>query len=256
MGLNWDLSSKNIRATRVNPLSGVVHSSDSVGASNLPSLFGGTDKFFSYGISTSNISVFLEALATRKRVDLRSRPRVLVMNHRTATIIVGQEIPYLSSQQATGGGVGPISTYEFKEVAVRLEVTPHVSDDKMVFMDIHPTVKSLIEYLPANNEPVLSTREAASNVAVRDGATVVIGGLVQRNITRTWNETPYIARIPLIGWLFRQKTSDDTKNELIFLLSPSILTPEMMQEMMNSSANMLAEPRPHAGESPASKPKW
>ena len=71
-------------------------------------------------------------------------------------IIVGQEIPYLSSTES--GTANPVNTYEFKEVAVRMEVTPHVSEDGRIFLDVHPQVKSLIGYQGDPPQPVLSTR--------------------------------------------------------------------------------------------------
>ena len=160
----------------------------------------------------------------------------------------------MSSVESTDGA--PIRTYEFKEVAVRLDVTPHVSEDRMVHLDVHPTVKSVIGFTDEPRQPILSTRETVTNVIVRDGYTLVIGGLLQRNMTKAWTETPYLARIPLIGLLFRQRSRSDTKNDLIFLLSPRIVTPDAMQEILKSKEGIAAEPPKHAGESEPGKPKW
>jgi type II secretory pathway component GspD/PulD (secretin) len=211
--------------------------------------------------------VFLTALAGRSRVDTRSSPRLLVVNHRKATIVAGEEVPYLTSIQSTGAL--PIQTYSFKEVAVHLEVTPHASEEGVIFLDVHPTVKNVIGYTGSPAQPVLSVREASTSVVMPDGTTLIIGGLLKRDINKNWQEVPFLARIPLIGWLFQQKAASDEKNDLIFLVNPRIVTPKLMTELakQNNAARLpedlnvqknvrYPEPPDHVGESPANKPKW
>jgi general secretion pathway protein D len=253
LGLRWSVVQKISKEGANSQVAGGADTLGTTIESTAPTL--GLDRAFTYGIVNANINVVLEALGTLKRVDLRSSPRVLVMNHRPASIIVGQEIPYLSSQQAVGGGESPIRTYEFKEVAVRLDVTPHISDDSStIWMDVHPSVKSVVGYTDAPKQPILSVREAVTNVAVGDGATLIIGGLVQRNISKTRSETPGIARIPLIGLLFQQHSTQDTQNDLLFLLSPRVVTPEMMRELIDSKESLFQELPPHKGEPKADQP--
>jgi len=253
LGFHWSTSNKIGGAGKINQATGK------------PGDFNGTmfttggpgpglDKFFSFGIVNSNISVVLEALATRHRVDLRTNPRILVMNHRTASVVAGQEIPYLSSIESTAAN--PIRTYDFKEVVVRLDVTPHIATDGMIFMDVHPSIKSVIGYTVDPRQPILSTREAATNVTVCDGSTLIIGGLVQRNIDLTFEEVPFLAHVPLIGWFFQHKAKNDTKNDLLFLLSPKIVSAEVMKQMLMENRSIIANPPRHSGESPASDPKW
>ena len=234
----------------------------------VPTFAGQSGNGFIFGISNQHVDVFLSALAARTRVDTRSNPRLLVVNHRKATIVAGEEIPYLTSIQSTGAL--PIQTYAFKEVAVHLEVTPHASDDGMIFMDVHPTVKNVIGYTGSPAQPVLSVREASTSVVMPDGTTLIIGGLLKRDINKAWQEVPFLARIPLLGWLFQQKAASDEKNDLVFLVNPRILTPKLMKELaqQNNNAEKLqqdqdiknnlrtAEPAEHSGESPADNPKW
>ena len=142
-------------------------------------------------------------------------------------------------------------------MATRLEVTPHIADDgKIIFMDVHPSSKNVIAIVEDTNQPVLSTREAITSVAVQDGSTLLIGGMVQRNRIKDWAEVPFLARIPLIGGLFRQKSHTDTKNDLVFLLSPRIVTPELMAAEVKEKAPILEPLPPHAGEWSPGKPKW
>jgi type IV pilus secretin PilQ/predicted competence protein len=233
----------------------------------VPTFTGQSGPGFVYGFSNQHLDVFLSALAARGRVDTRSNPRLLVVNHRRATIVAGEEVPYLTSIQSTGAL--PIQTYSFKEVAVHLEVTPHASEDGMIFMDVHPTVKNVIAYTGSPAQPVLSVREASTSVVMPDATTLIIGGLLKRNINKSWQEVPFLARIPLIGWLFQQKASSDEKDDLIFLVNPRIVTPKLIKELaQQNNAERLrqdldsrkslrnAEPPEHPGESPADKPKW
>ena len=233
----------------------------------VPTFAGQTGSGFTFGISNQHLDVFLSALAARTRVDTRSNPRLLVVNHRKATIVAGEEVPYLTSIQSTGAL--PIQTYSFKEVAVHLEVTPHASEDGMIFLDVHPTVKNVISFIGSPPQPVLSVREASTSVVMPDGTTLVIGGLLKRNISKQFQEVPFLSRIPLLGWLFQQKSFADEKNDLIFLVNPRILTSKLMKELAKqNNAEKLqeemdfrkslrnAEPPEHPGESPADNSKW
>ncbi|MGO8705861.1 MAG: type II secretion system protein GspD [Candidatus Brocadiia bacterium] len=233
----------------------------------VPTFSGQSGNGFIFGISNQHVDIFLTALAARSRVDTRSNPRLLVVNHRKATIVAGEEVPYLTSIQSTGAE--PIQTYSFKEVAVHLEVTPHASEDGMIFMDVHPTVKNVIGYTGSPAQPVLSVREASTSVVMPDATTLIIGGLLKRDVNKSWQEVPFLSRIPLIGWLFQQKAASDEKDDLIFLVNPRIVTPKLMKELarQNNAARLhddmdarkslrYAEPPEHSGESPADKSKW
>jgi len=248
LGMNWNVWHKvgDSGETALDPVSGVDYTGTSLRSTALSNQGLPNTTPFSFGVVNANINVFLEAIKTRDRVDLHSNPRILVMNHRQATIIVGQEIPYLSSTQTTAAE--PVNTYEFKEVAVRLEVTPHVSEDGIIFMDVHPQVKGLIGYQGDPPQPVLSTREAVTYVAVPDNQTLIIGGLVQRNISKDRWAVPFISRIPLLGLLFRQKADTDTKNDLVFLLNPRIVTAELIQQTMDDRSAMVKDLPAHDGE--------
>ena len=233
----------------------------------VPTFSGQSGNGFVFGISNQHIDVLLSALAARGRVDTRSNPRLLVVNHRKATIVAGKEVPYLTSIQSTGSL--PIQTYSFKEVAVHLEVTPHASEDGMIFLDVHPTVKNVIQWIGSPSQPELSVREASTSVVMPDGTTLIIGGLLMRDINKQFQEVPFLARIPLIGLLFQQKAVSDEKNDLVFLVNPRIVTPKLMKELAkqnnaerlhedldSKNSPLTADPPEHAGESPADKPKW
>ncbi len=240
-GMQWNVQRRFTTEGREDDRTGDIDMLGTLATTTAPTL--GLDRNFTYGVVNSNIEIVLEAISTRSRVDLRSNPTVLVMNHRTASIVVGQEVPYVSSEESTGGN--PIRTVEFKEVAVRLDVTPHVNDE-MVFLDVNPSVKSVIGFTEDPRQPIISTREAVTNVAIQSGSTLIIGGLAQRNTTRSRSWTPWVADIPVIGWIFRQNSLADTKNDLIFLLTPQVVTPEIVEAKIEAKKH-LTEPLPRHG---------
>ncbi|MGD1001581.1 MAG: hypothetical protein ABSA67_12890 [Candidatus Brocadiia bacterium] len=278
MGLQWQVAQAPANRTNFPPTTSATIVPNPLLAGNpgtalagytptVPTFSGQNGNGFIFGISNQHVDVFLTALAARSRVDTRSNPRLLVVNHRKATIVAGEEVPYLTSIQSTGAE--PIQTYSFKEVAVHLEVTPHASEDGMIFMDVHPTVKNVIGFTGSPAQPVLSVREASTSVVMPDATTLIIGGLLKRDINKSWQEVPFLARIPLIGWLFQQKAASDEKDDLIFLVNPRIVTPKLMKELakQNNAARLHddmdfrksprnAEPPEHSGESPADKSKW
>ena len=104
---------------------------------------------------------------------------------------------------------------------MHLEVTPHASEDGMIFMDVHPTVKNVIGYTGSPAQPVLSVREASTSVVMPDATTLIIGGLLKRDVNKSWQEVPFLSRIPLIGWLFQQKAASDEKDDLDFPGQPA-----------------------------------
>ncbi len=244
LGLTWNAKTRVSDAGAKDASTGQPGSSPHGTTANTsgPSLFQGTTTFFSYGLVNSNVNIALQALATKEKLQVHSNPRVLVVNHRTATIVVGEEIPYLSSTQSQAGSA-PINTYEFKEVAVRVEVTPHVADNGMIFMDVHPSVKTVIGYTESPKQPILSIREALTNVVMQDGTTLIIGGLAAANLSNKRYETPFLARIPLIGFFFRQYSDSKKKSDLLFLLSPKLLTPDLMKQLMTENDKLLEAPQ-------------
>ncbi len=250
-GLRWDIQEKFSHSGDTNRRDGT--STNNAGTTYLGTVASTTGptmalaRAFTYGIANTNIGVVLEALSSRKRTDLHSNPTILVRNHRMGSIIAGQEVPYVSSEESTGGN--PIRTIEFKEVAVRLDVTPHVRrNGKIVFLDVHPTVKEVLRWTSDPRAPVISTREAVTSVVMADNTTLVIGGLVQRNHLRSIAETPFINKIPVINWLFRQDTMTDTKTDLIFLLTPRIVTKDLVEQHKEEKEHLTEKIEPHRSE--------
>lgn len=163
-----------------------------------------------------------QMLATDKNVNILSTPHILTLNNQAAVIRVGEEVPVLTQTRNIQGGE-TIRSFDYKSVAIELEVTPRINQDREVLLKVHPLVKKILGVNAELNAPILATREAQTSVMVNDGATVVIGGLMKDDRAVSKSKIPILGDIPLIGWFFRQHGVTKEKTELLVFLTPRVL---------------------------------
>ncbi|MCZ7604979.1 MAG: hypothetical protein M5U25_02685 [Planctomycetota bacterium] len=188
-------------------------------------LFGqptGFDPFFAT-FTNPRIDVRLELLANEGRVETLSQPTQMVSNRQQARIEVGQEIPYLQSSGATGGTT--TASVSFKEVSIVMEVTPTVLENGLIRLEVTVTVREVIGNvaIEGNNTPVLSKRESKTDVFIRDGETLVMGGLIRERERSEENGLPFLKDIPFLGYLFKSANRTTSKTDLLFFLRPQIV---------------------------------
>ncbi len=188
-------------------------------------LFGqptGFDPFFAT-FTNPRIDVRLELLANEGRVETLSQPTQMVSNRQKARIEVGQEIPYLESSGATGGTT--TASVSFKEVSIVMEVTPTVLENGLIRLEVTVTVREVIGNvaIEGNNTPVLSKRESKTDVFIRDGETLVMGGLIRERERNDENGLPFLKDIPFLGYLFKSANRTTSKTDLLFFLRPQIV---------------------------------
>jgi len=174
--------------------------------------------------------VAIEAIATDSTVNVLSRPRIQTSHAETATLFIGDTIPFINATYANLGGT-PTSSYQQREVGIQLQVLPLINEDGLVVMDIAQNIEQLGTKpvtIDGNQVPTTSKRQATAKVAVKDGDTIILGGYITTQKGRTKAGVPGLKDIPYLGALFRS-TSDSTKRtELIVLIRPTVLpTPEM-----------------------------
>ena len=196
------------------------------GTGTVGGLFGqptGFDPFFAT-FTNPRIDVRLELLANEGRVKTLSQPTQMVSNRQTANISVGQEIPYLESQ-STGSAAATTATVAFKNVAIEMDVTPTVLESGLVRLQVTVRVSEVIGNvaIEGNNTPVLSTRESTTDVFVRDGETLVMGGLMRERDRMDENGLPFLKDIPFLGYLFKSANRTTSKTDLLFFLRPQIV---------------------------------
>jgi type IV pilus assembly protein PilQ len=170
---------------------------------------------------------FLEALQSVTLSDVQAKPVVTVMNHRQATIQVGQETPIRVIDAgsvgggAGGGGQAPVATVEFKNTGIILNVTPHVTGNQ-VLLDMRAERSDAV---PASSDigVVFTTQNATTQVLVDDGETAVIGGLTVTEKSRVRTGIPLLMDLPVLGALFRNTREEEKKRDLLIMVTPHII---------------------------------
>ncbi len=181
--------------------------------------FGADTPGFKFGNSSKNITSFITALETVGNVEVLATPKLLVLNKQLAELQLGDRLGYSTLSQSIVSTTQQIS---FMNVGTLLRVRPFISTDGMVRMEVHPerSTGAIV-----NSIPQASTAEVTTNVLVPDGATLVIGGLMDHQTEIDQTGIPGLDRIPILGALFRDRTRTTTKKELVVLLTTHIMNP-------------------------------
>ena len=198
--------------------------------------------------NSGDVKAILHAEASKGNVDVISSPSLMVLNNQEAKINVGQQVPIStgSSSIPLSGGVGTTgsfaqsNTIQYKDTGVTLEVTPRVNANGMVIMEIKQIVSSVVK-IPTigsteteRQSPTIDKKEIESSVAVLDGETIVLGGLIDEQNTENKNGIPWLYELPLIGPLFGSTTYDKTKNELVVLITPRVVKSKQNSRMVTN----------------------
>ena len=172
------------------------------------------------GYVGKGVSFFLDALQTVADTNVLANTKVMALNKMRAEIIIGGRLGYFGGSTVSDG----ISqqTIEFLEVGTQLRFRPFIGDDGFIRLEIHPERSSGIVD-PVTGLPTETTTEVTTNVMVRDGETVVIGGLIETRESQTTSRVPLLGYLPLIGWLFSTETTEVERTEIVVMLTPHIL---------------------------------
>ncbi|MBI3323685.1 MAG: type II secretion system protein GspD [Candidatus Omnitrophica bacterium] len=184
---------------------------------------GGALKYIS---ATDSTQIVLEALKKFGKVDTISNPRITVANNQEAKILVGKKeaIVTVTTTLPASGPVVSSPQIQFVDVGTKLFVTPSIKRDGHVQLKIRPEVSdATIETFQTNRIPIVSTTEAETNVLVKSGTTLVIGGLIDSKRQRTQSQLPILGDIPVIGAAFRSRVDSNKKTELVVFLTPQII---------------------------------
>jgi type IV pilus assembly protein PilQ len=169
-----------------------------------------------------SLITFLEALQTVSMSDIQAKPIVRTLDHRLATIQVGEQTPIrIIDAGAAGGGEAPRATVQMKNTGVILEVTPHVTGNQ-VLLDLRAE-RSNVGAAPSDVGVIFQTQNASTQVLVNDGETVVIGGLTIIEKTKSRTGIPLLMDLPVIGALFRNETERENKRDLLIMVRAHIV---------------------------------
>lgn len=176
---------------------------------------------FRYTLTGSDLTAFMSALQTDTGFKVLSTPRIFTSNNTQATINISQSVPYVTSQQEDSNGNYTFN-YSFLDVGIVLTVTPQISPSGTVMLDVTQTANDLQGYTTFN-APIVNQREATTTISVKDGETIVLGGIMRNSVTATTNKVPLLGDIPVLGNLFRSSSKTQNKTELLVFLTPHIV---------------------------------
>ncbi|MFQ5628848.1 MAG: secretin N-terminal domain-containing protein [bacterium] len=214
MGVDWDVLTSR--------LNGVIEAGSSF------RILGDTDsgvrlKATALKSGKYTFTALLEALQSVGKTDLLSNPRITCVDGVEAKILVGSTVPYKTFDTREDQGV--LKTFEkviTVDVGVKLFVTPIINEDGFITMKIKPEVSEVTSFI--DNVPVIDKSETETTVLVKDGVTIVIGGLIKDQNINTVDKVPILGDIPLLGLPFRKKNVQKIKSELVILLRPQIIS--------------------------------
>lgn len=171
----------------------------------------------------SDLQITINGLITDGKANVVASPRIATLDDHEAVINIGSRIPY--AVPVSSGSNTTQWTVEYIDAGVRLKITPQLGDDGYITVSIKPEVSSISEWrtTAAGEFPVITTRNAQATLRVKDGETIVVGGLMSESERENITRVPILGYIPLIGMLFQNKTFEKAKTEIIFLITPHII---------------------------------
>jgi type IV pilus assembly protein PilQ len=186
----------------------------------------GTNGPFSLAVATladgSLLDVRLAAMENEGKGELISSPSLFTANQQAASIESGEEIPYQEVSRSGGTGIA------FKKAVMSLKVTPQVMPGNKILLQLQVN-----QDRPSNRivlgVPAITTRQMTTNILVKNGRTVVLGGIYELNTEESEQRIPFLGKVPVVGWLFRQKNSKENKRELLIFVTPKVVSVESEQ---------------------------
>jgi general secretion pathway protein D len=176
------------------------------------------------GTSFPDLKALVQFYGGDTDVNVLSAPRLLTTDNQEAQIIVGEERPFLKSSQLSEAG-STLQTWDYKDVGITMKITPHISRGTLLRLDIFAEIKSFVEDVKGLEGASITTkRQATTEVVVEDGSTVVIAGLIRDDKTGSIGKIPILGDIPLLGWLFKNRSQTKTKTNLLIFITPHIVT--------------------------------
>jgi type IV pilus assembly protein PilQ len=188
------------------------------------------DMIFSTAIGGFSLTSFLSAVERADLSDIQAEPVITTLDNRKADILVGEETPVRVIDAAGAAGGDAKANVSFKETGIRLTVTPHVTSNRQVAMELHTERSSIQPLAAADLGFIFQTQRADNQLLVNDGETAVIGGLTVTSVTNTRSGIPLLSGLPIIGKLFSFSSNNENRRDLIILVTPRIIddgvTPE------------------------------
>jgi type II secretory pathway component GspD/PulD (secretin) len=204
-----------VRVTDVKPMDDASNVGIQFGG---PGFGAGAVAQFPYTLTKSSIAINaqINALVQSGHAQVLATPRIATVNNREASLLIGETFPIVTVNQQTG-----FPTVNNVNVGVQLRVTPTIGDDGTITAELHPEFSAILGF--NSSFPIVANRKVDSTVRVRDGETIVLGGLFQDTSSETISKLPFLGDIPILGQFFKNKAASHQRDEVVFLITPHIL---------------------------------
>lgn len=189
-----------------------------------------------------DISAQMNLFAEDKKVKILANPRILTLDNLVAKINITEQVPYTETTQTTQGETLKTA---FKDIGIKLDVTPHITKDKFISLSVKVEQSFVAAFIGDTNEPSIDSRNVETNFILKDSEAVVIGGLKKKDSTTTINKIPILGDIPVLGKIFRKNVKEIVNTELLIFISPRIMEDTLLSkkegEKFKEATNELAD---------------
>ncbi|MBN2130814.1 MAG: hypothetical protein JW741_15030 [Sedimentisphaerales bacterium] len=246
IGINWDLLSsdrydvvyrQNFTGER---LESTPENAETLGFATAFNTIGRGGDF---SVVSGTVRHVLHLIQEKRDVEILASPRALVVSGASATIKAVEEIPYQEVMDTATGGANALTSTEFKEVGVNLQVSATVTDGNSIFLEVDAQ-QNVRTGESDSGIPVVDTRQATTSLLLADGQTVIIGGLRREEKTVEIDQVPLLGDLPLVGWFFKSRRTIATHSELVVLLAPHIDAGEPVPEHIAEKVDSLRRDSP------------
>jgi general secretion pathway protein D len=217
---NFPAANPGIAAAAINPQSLAA-------TGGLSIAYVGKKITLSDGTTVRSLGALANALESKNIANVLSMPNLLTLDNAEAKIVVGQNVPFVTGSFAqattTTGAVNPFQTIERKDVGLTLKIKPQISEGGGVKMQIYEEASSVATATTTSQDLITNKRSLETTVIVDDGSTIALGGLIEDNNQETTQAVPLLGRIPVLGWLFKYRTQEKKKTNLMVFLRPIIV---------------------------------
>lgn len=264
LGIQWALNGGAISTSTSSTSTTTVGTGVAGTSANLGVTNGGLT--VNYLSGTGKVSATLSALAALTKVTVLSTPRLMARNGETATIEVGDQVPIVTSQLSnantqvagtTAANAGILQTIQYLPTGVILKVKPVIHSGNRVELDVSQEVSNASSTTTGvSSSPTISTRKVDTKLSIRDGATVLLGGMMSSSDTKGDAGIPLLKDIPIFGQLFRTNTDNITKTELVILITPYIVDDDRVAEQVTEAFRDQLGPWAQNAPGELPKPKF
>jgi type II secretory pathway component GspD/PulD (secretin) len=183
-------------------------------------------------LGTDQFSAVYRNIVEDSSTEILAKPVITTINGKKAKIELTEEVPYKELEYVSDSGDATSTSYEFKEVGITMEVTPVITDDGMIKIEVTPEISEVTGYTD-DGVPYVSSRKVETNVIVRNGQTLAIGGLIKDTQSITDSKDPFLSKIPILGYLFKNSSNSKSKTNLMIFITPKIIMSRDMSQKFN-----------------------